>query len=275
MYETLLDPYKLIEAKLTGFANQAVLMLPNLIAGLTVILIAWALSRWLRARLSRVAASRNRSDLGELIGSFAALLTVTAGVLIAASIIFPSITPGSLFASLGIGSVAIGFAFRDILQNLFAGVLIIVTRPFRHGDYIVAAGFEGTVEQIQNRATLIRQADNRLVLLPNSVLYVSPVVVDGKDRFTRDQVAFTLAGSADREAQHEALIEAVCQVDGVLEKPRPRVLAELTGGDLLKGRLRWFTLAAGAEKEYVRSRVTLVVAGWVRERRSGSEPHAA
>jgi small conductance mechanosensitive channel len=259
MYETLLDPYRLIQAKLTGFANQAVLLLPNIVAALAMLLAAWAFSRWLRQRAIRFASRRNRADLGDLFGSIAALAVMTAGIMIAASIVFPGITPGSLFASLGIGSVAIGFAFRDILQNLFAGVLIIVTRPFRRGDYIATAGFEGIVEDIQNRATLIRQADNRLVLLPNSVLYVSPVVVDSSATFTRDEMAFDLLPNADPQTDEAETIAAVAAVKGVLAQPAPRLLVELSKGKELKGRIRWFTRNAGAEKEYVRSRVARVL----------------
>ncbi len=275
MYETLIDPYQLIQAKLTGFANEAVLMLPNLIAGLAVLALATVIARWLRRRVAELAERRNRGDLGDLFASFTWLVTLAAGILIAASIIFPSITPGSLFASLGIGSVAIGFAFRDILQNLFAGVLIIITRPFRRGDYIVVTQsetvFEGIVELIQNRATVIRQADNRLVLIPNSVLYVSPVVVDAVNQFTRDEMPFEVAQTDDPQTEELDAIAAVKEVAGVLAEPPPRLLVELADGTNLTGRIRWFTRAAGAEKEYVRSRVARALAQQQRARRQEGE----
>ena len=80
-------------------------------------------------------------------------------VLVAMTIIFPSVRPVDLLATLGVGSVAIGFAFKDVLQNLLAGMLILVRQPFRRGDQIVAGTFEGTVEHIQARATLIHTYD--------------------------------------------------------------------------------------------------------------------
>ena len=62
------------------------------------------------------------------------------GLLVGAAIAFPSISAVDLFGLLGVGGVAIGFAFRDILQNLLAGILILLTRPFRIGDQIVTGG---------------------------------------------------------------------------------------------------------------------------------------
>ncbi|MFC7543286.1 mechanosensitive ion channel family protein [Siccirubricoccus deserti] len=73
-----------------------------------------------------------------------------------------------LFNLLGIGGVAIGFAFRDVLQNLLAGVLILLTRPFRIGDQIRHGEQEGTVEDIWIRATVLRTYDNRRILIPNA-----------------------------------------------------------------------------------------------------------
>jgi len=77
------------------------------------------------------------------------------GVLTALVIVVPSFSVGQVVQLLGISSVAIGFAFRDILQNFLARILLLLTQPFRIGDQIVAAGFEGRVEDIETRATFI------------------------------------------------------------------------------------------------------------------------
>lgn len=99
---------------------------------------------------------------------------VAGAVLIASVIIFPSVKPSTVISSLGIGSVAIGFAFKDILQNLLAGILLLINRPYRRGDQIVVKDYEGTVEHIQSRATLIKTYDGRRVIIPNSDVYTSP-----------------------------------------------------------------------------------------------------
>jgi len=81
-------------------------------------------------------------------------------------------------SALGIGSVAIGFAFKDIFQNLLSGILILLGEPFKIGDDIIVSGMEGTVEDIQIRATFLRSPDGRRIVIPNATVYTSAVTVN-------------------------------------------------------------------------------------------------
>ena len=85
---------------------------------------------------------------------------------------------GNLAGTLGVGGVAIGFAFKDIFQNFLAGILLLLTKPFNVGDQIIFRDFEGTVEDIQTRATLLKTYDGRRVAIPNSDLYMNAVPVN-------------------------------------------------------------------------------------------------
>jgi len=78
---------------------------------------------------------------------------------------------------LGVGSVAIGFAFQNILQNVLAGILLLLQEPFQLGDWISITGFEGRVEDIQTRATLISSSEAQRVIIPNAFLFTNPVIV--------------------------------------------------------------------------------------------------
>ena len=91
--------------------------------------------------------------------------------MLAVTIVAPSLTPGDLIAGLGVSFVAIGFAFKDILQNMLAGIPILLRQPFEVGDQIVSGGHEGTVERIETRATLIKTYDGRGVVIPNADIY--------------------------------------------------------------------------------------------------------
>lgn len=89
----------------------------------------------------------------------------------------PSFQAADLIKMLGIGSVAIGFAFQNILQNFLAGILLLVNEPFQLGDFISVTGIEGNVEGIQARATVIKTSEGRDVVIPNAVLFTNPVAV--------------------------------------------------------------------------------------------------
>jgi len=83
------------------------------------------------------------------------------GFLIALSVVAPSFKAGDLIKLLGVGTVAIGFAFQNILQNFLAGILLLLQEPFQLGDFISVIGIEGTVYDIQSRATIVSTKDGR------------------------------------------------------------------------------------------------------------------
>jgi small-conductance mechanosensitive channel len=162
-------------AKVESFIESFFWMLPNIGIALAVIgasvLVAWGV----RASITRVFRRRRRENLGELLAGSAKWGIIVLGLLIGATIVFPSISPANLLSTLGIGSIAIGFAFKDILQNWIAGLLILVRQPFRRGDQIKSGEFEGTVEHIEARATLIKTYDGQRVVIPNSDIYTQRV----------------------------------------------------------------------------------------------------
>ena len=80
----------------------------------------------------------------------------------------PNFTPGQLVQLLGLSGVAIGFAFRDMLQNFLAGILILLTEPFRIDDQIIFGDYEGTMENINTRATYLKTYDGRRVVISNA-----------------------------------------------------------------------------------------------------------
>jgi small-conductance mechanosensitive channel len=101
--------------------------------------------------------------------------TILLGFLVAFSVVAPSFQAGDLIKILGISGVAVGFAFQNILQNFLAGLLLLWAEPFRVGDEIKLDNYEGTVEEIQARATIIETYDGRRVVLPNADLFTRPV----------------------------------------------------------------------------------------------------
>jgi small conductance mechanosensitive channel len=112
-----------------------------------------------------------------LLGQIGYLTVWIVGLLIAAVIVSPGMTPAKVLTVLGLSSIAIGFAFKDIVENFFASVLILWRFPFEPGDFIECDGILGKVEDTTIRMTAIRQVDGQLVVLPNAQLFKSPVLV--------------------------------------------------------------------------------------------------
>src|SRR5262249_8849966 len=105
-------------------------------------------------------------------------ITILLGLLVSFSVVAPSFQASDLIKILGIGGVAIGFAFQNILQNFLAGLLLLWSEAFRVGDEIKLDPFEGTVVEIQTRTTIVRTYDVRDVVIPNSALFTRLVIVN-------------------------------------------------------------------------------------------------
>lgn len=157
--------------------NGAIALLPNI--GLAIVVfILFVLAGSLAKSLIRRSTSKHlRSGPALLLGRAGQLVLVILGILVGFSIAAPSFRAGDLIKVLGIGTVAIGFAFQNILQNFFAGILLLVSEPFEIGDFISVTGIEGTVNDIEARATIIRTKEGRKVVIPNATLFTNPVAV--------------------------------------------------------------------------------------------------
>lgn len=245
--------------KFASFANGFFSQLPNVLVAIIFLLVAWGLGKLLERGIEKLAQRRHRPDLGALLGSLAKVAFLVAAVLFAAAIIFPSVKPSDVFATLGIGSVAIGFAFKDILQNLLAGLLLLITRPYRRGDQIVVKEFEGTVERIETRATIIRTYDGRRVIIPNSDVYTSAVIVNTAHKQRRDEFVLGIGYGDDPDLAIKIFREAIVAVDGVLLDPPPEVLPFALNESTVDLKARWWAESKRTEQVHVRARVVLAL----------------
>ncbi len=158
--------------------ESAIALLPKLILAIIVFVLFLIIGSVARSTVRRILQQRQRrQNLALLIGQLAYICVSVFGFLVSLSIVAPSFSASDLIKVLGIGGVAIGFAFQNILQNFLAGILLLLQEPFVIGDWINVTGLEGTVEDIQTRATIVSAADGKRVVIPNAVLFTSPVVV--------------------------------------------------------------------------------------------------
>ena len=250
-----MDSSYLSAEKLETFVQGFYWMLPNFGIALAVAILFFAGAWIARAVLSRWFRRRGRENLGELLGEFARWGVLLFGALVVAAIIFPSIKPADLLSTLGIGSIAIGFAFKDILQNWLAGLLILIRQPFTTGDQIVVSGYEGTVQHIEARATLIKTYDGRLVVIPNADVYSKAVTVNTAFEKRRSEYAFGIGYGDDIGRATQVILGALATVEGVEKDPAPDVLPWELGASSVDIKVRWWTDSRRSNVVLVRSRV--------------------
>ena len=246
-----LSPGAAVE-RLDNWLDGLVTMLPNIVVGLVVLLFFWWLSGFAKRQVTQRFSDHERPSLGLAMGRIAKILLTVVGLALALTIIAPSIDLGTLVGSLGIGSVAIGFAFKDILQNWLAGMLILIRKPFTIGDQIEAGGFEGTVEEIETRATIIKTYDGEHVLIPNSQLYTNPVVVKTRTAISRGEYTVGISYDADIDEALELMEAELGKINGVLDDPAPDAFAWELGDSSVNIKARWWTKAQRAEQVRIR-----------------------
>ncbi|NNC87148.1 MAG: mechanosensitive ion channel family protein [Akkermansiaceae bacterium] len=216
-------------------------LLPNLAIGLVVLAVFIFAGKLLKRGIRKSAEKAGRTNLGIVGGRLASWLAMLGGLLVATSIVAPSISPGDLLATLGIGGVAIGFAFKDILQNFLAGILILLRQPFEIGDQIEVDGFEGTVKDIETRATLLKTYDGKRIVIPNGQIFTNAVVVKTAHDARRSQYDIGIGYGDDIDEACDLIMETLQNTDGVLSDPAPQVLVMDLAGSSVNLRARWWT----------------------------------
>lgn len=228
-------------SSLQQLVNDFLARLPYITVALVVLVVFYVAAKGVRALVRRFAErTRRHRNLGLVLGRLAQFGIVLLGLLVALVIALPNFTPGRLVELLGLTSVAIGFAFRDILQNFLAGILILITEPFRIGDQIIFKGFEGTVEDIQTRATFIKTYDGRRVVIPNSELFTNSVLVNTAFPQRRLEYDVGIGYGDDIATAKRLMLEAVKSVEGVLHDPAPDVLVVELAASSVNLRVRWW-----------------------------------
>jgi small conductance mechanosensitive channel len=231
---------------LVAMINGLIAALPDLLLALLIFLCFYYFARRTLFIVIHLTEKRQKArNLGVILGKLAQTGVIVAGLLIAMAVLFPSFKPGDLIQLLGIGSIAVGFAFRDVFQNFLAGILLLLTAPFKIGDQIAVAEFEGTVEDIQTRATTLKTYDGRRVVIPNTDLFTQSVTVN--TAFGRRRLAYEIIISYDAEiAEVKRIIQnALYSIDDVLHDPPVDTLVSALGDSGVTLRILCWTRAPG------------------------------
>lgn len=212
---------------------------PRIAAAIVILVIG----RWVARIVSRVvrgAVDKVGGDpilvnfLGNLV--YMALLVVV----VVASLGQVGVQTTSFIAMLGAAGLAIGLALQGSLSNFAAGVLIVILRPYRVGDFIEAAGVSGTVYEVQIFSTILTTPDNKRVIIPNGQIGSSIITNFSANETRRIDLTFS-AGYDDNVGKvKEVLTEIVDAHDKILEVPEPKiVVSELADSSVNYGVFVW------------------------------------
>lgn len=215
--------------------------IPRIAIGLVIIALAYiavvVVRKYVQPRLKR----RRTESFGRVITKLINWGLMFSAVLAAAVVIFPSVDPVSILGGLGIFSIAVGFAFQDILSNLLAGVLLLIRQPFESGDQIEVSGQRGTVQAITIRETQIKTFDGEKVIIPNAEVYQNVIRVQTAFGPKRSVLTIGLDDWEDLDAAADVVLDAVRDVEGVESDPEPEAFFFEFGDSTTNLQLRYWT----------------------------------
>jgi small-conductance mechanosensitive channel len=216
-----------LRASAEHLLESASRLLPAIAAALVVLVITWGLATLVR-RVVRVATGYLENEAQRhLLRQLSFHLVWVLGGLVALEVL--GVDARSVVTGLGLGSIALGFALKDILSNLVSGLLILLTHAFKIDDQIVVGETEGTVERIEVHATQIRTYDGRLVLVPNGEIFTGRVTNNTASPHRRASVFVYLNYRQDLQRAASIILTTMSSVPGVATEPAPSMrLRDLT-----------------------------------------------
>ncbi|MEM8738409.1 MAG: mechanosensitive ion channel family protein [Planctomycetota bacterium] len=230
--------------------------LPQLLIAVCVLIATALIARFADYVANRLLKrARVRESLRDLFRIFIRTAVWFAGIFVAAIIVFPTFGVGQLVAAAGLTSIALGFAFQDIFENFFAGILILWRFPFENGDFIEVDGLMGRVEDVEIRMTHIRKTNGELVLVPNSMIFKNKVTVQTNRPNVRMELAVGIAYGEDIAEGRKVILEAVKSCDTVQQTVKPEVLATAFGASSIDFDVIWWAASRPIEARRSRDQV--------------------
>ena len=226
--------------QLMSMVKGTIELLPNLLIAIVVFIIFWFVAKFSRRLIKNFTRRKQSRNLGLVLARLSQGFIILLGAFIALAIVIPSFKPGDLVQLLGVSGVAVGFAFRDILQNFLAGILILITEPFVIDDQIVFKEFEGTVEHIQTRATTIRTYDGSRIVIPNAELFTNSVKVNTAFEKRRLQYDIGIGYGDSIEEAKKIILEVLRDTPEALQDPAPEALVVDLAASTINIRARWW-----------------------------------
>ena len=208
---------------MTEICNKIIEMSTNVLLAAALLAVGALVIRLMSSGLEKMLGKVKRID--GMISRFAVSVASKSAWAVLGIMVLKrlGVDVAPLVAGLGVTGFIVGFACQESLSNLAAGMMIALNHPFKVGDWIQAGGQEGSVRELNMMATIIATGDNKQIVLPNKVVWGSPIVNVTANKTRRVDMTFGVAYGSDLKKAKEVIKSTIKGVEGVLEDPSPVV----------------------------------------------------
>jgi small conductance mechanosensitive channel len=194
---------------------------------ITMALVIFVVGRWLAKLISRgIQRVMKKTATDEILIKFIGNMVYFAllVVVVIAALDRLGINTSSVLAVFAAAGLAIGLALKDSLSNFSAGVMLVLFKPFKAGDFIEAAGNSGVIERIRIFSTVMRTVDNREITIPNSLIYGDTIINYSARDTRRIDLVFGISYDDDIRKAKTLINEALQENTLVLKDPEPAIM---------------------------------------------------
>ena len=232
--------------------------LPSLVGAIIVVGITWIAAKVVRY-LAYTWAQQTEGDSSTelLIGRLSYGGVSVVGLVIALGVM--GLDFAALLGALGLTSVAIGFSLKDVLSNYISGVILLAARPFRINDQVVIDDYEGTITQIQLRATTMKTYDGRLVYIPNQEVFQANTINNTASPKRRSSVMVGIDYGADIHDAIAIINQTLAEIETVETEPAPDILVNELAASTVNLEIRFWVDSHRAGFLATTSKVTKAV----------------
>ena len=195
----------------------------DIVGAVAILIVGWIASKWVHRAVTKALGKSEK--VAPMLGSFFAslakyLVLIFTGLMVLSQF---GVQTASLIAVLGAAGLAIGLALQGTLSNVAAGVMILIFRPFKIGDYVEAGGQAGTIQAVTLFITEMVTPDNVQIIVPNSQIFGSSVVNYSFHDTRRVDLALGISYEDNIEMAVEAINQTIAADARVLKDPEPMV----------------------------------------------------
>ena len=207
----------------TWLSEKGVDFAVNIVVSIVILLVGWLVIKLISKAVAKAMSKGVKSNV--LLTNFTvSVVTKTLWAFLLVTILGRlGVNVGPLIAGLGVTGFILGFAFQESLGNLASGLMIAINSPFKVGDYVIVAGLEGTVFEVNMMATVLVTADNKKVVIPNKSAWGAPITNFSAMSTRRVDLKVGVSYGCDMAKAIKVVFDTVKTVPGVLEEPAPSV----------------------------------------------------
>lgn len=225
---------------LTWLSEKGVDFAVNVLVSVVILFVGWLVIKFIRSAVVK-AMSKGVKNNALLMNFTVSVVTKTLWAFLLVTILGRlGVNVGPLIAGLGVTGFILGFAFQESLGNLASGLMIAINSPFKVGDYVIVAGLEGTVFEVNMMATVLVTADNKKVVVPNKSAWGAPITNFSAMSMRRVDLKVGVGYNADVAKAIKVILETLPKVNGVVAEPAPSVsIASLDDSEIMLNVRPW------------------------------------